>query len=152
MLREAFQKVKLKRKETVDIIKSHLLLSSRNAGEYRPNVWISQAAVLRHQNFCMDRSNCKSPAHVKNRLFLTLLASAERNIYRYWDNIRQHRSKKTTVLLTSRMSNKLITKKKNMKFKKPCNNMVRIRLNIVRKRIKCAWLANFDKTEKMRLA
>ena len=67
----------------------------------------------------MDRS--KSPAHVKNRLFLTLLASAERNIYRYWDNIRQHRSKKTTVLLTSRMSNKLITKKKNMKFKKPGN-------------------------------
>ena len=35
-----------------------------------------------------------------------------------------------------------------MKFKKPCNNMVRIRLNILRKRIKCAWLANFEKAEK----
>ena len=79
MLREAFQKVK--RKETVDIIKSHLLLSSRNAGEYRPDAWKSKAAILRNLSVSMTELKARRMLKIDTgnlKCFLTLLASAEK--------------------------------------------------------------------------
>ena len=87
MLREAFQKVK--RKETVDIIKSHLLLSSRNAGEYRPDAWKSKAAILRNLSVSMTELKARRMLKIDTgnlKCFLNLLALAERKMYQYWDN------------------------------------------------------------------
>ena len=87
MLREAFQKVK--RKETVDIIKSHLLLSSRNAGEYRPDAWKSKAAILRNLSVSMTELKARRMLKIDTgnlKCFLNLQALAERKMYQYWDN------------------------------------------------------------------
>ena len=86
-MREAFQKVK--RKETVDIIKSHLLLSSRNAGEYRPDAWKSKAAILRNLSVSMTELKARRMLKIDTgnlKCFLNLLALAERKMYQYWDN------------------------------------------------------------------